>query len=314
MFKIIQDKFGELNSISIIEETKGMQLQVIADFGAVINQFIVNHSPFSFIAGYCDEKALATKYPFFSRSAKLFPFPNRLNLGQYQFEGQQYSLPANFPWSDHAVHGLVYNQAFTLIDQAITEDFASITLAFESDKLAQGYPFGVSLRIRYQLFSDGRLQCDTEITNIGNERFPFGDAWHPYFQLGQPRQQCQLSMPACQQLIDDDGLPTGDYQPFDRYQTLTQLSDTTLNHAFRFAPDQEVTLEFSTLDGTSHLSYQQGSCYRFLQLYTPDSEESLAIEPMTCPADAFNNGIGLLTLAPRETFSATWQCQAQYRG
>jgi aldose 1-epimerase len=32
----------------------------------------------------------------------------------------------------------------------------------------------------------------------------------------------------------------------------------------------------------------------------------VAIEPMTCPANAFNSGEGLAMLAPDATFTATW--------
>ena len=53
--------------------------------------------------------------------------------------------------------------------------------------------------------------------------------------------------------------------------------------------------------------------YRFAQVYSGDSvpdpaarRRGLAIEPMTCPANAFNSGDGLIILQPGETFSATW--------
>ena len=32
----------------------------------------------------------------------------------------------------------------------------------------------------------------------------------------------------------------------------------------------------------------------------------LAIEPMTCPANAFNSGEGLIVLEPGARFAATW--------
>ena len=42
-------------------------------------------------------------------------------------------------------------------------------------------------------------------------------------------------------------------------------------------------------------------CY--LQVYTPPDRKSIAIEPMTCIANAFNNGIGLKNLQPEETYN-----------
>jgi aldose 1-epimerase len=43
--------------------------------------------------------------------------------------------------------------------------------------------------------------------------------------------------------------------------------------------------------------------YNFLQVYTPPHRNTIAIEPMTCLADAFNNKKGLIILKPSETAS-----------
>ena len=44
--------------------------------------------------------------------------------------------------------------------------------------------------------------------------------------------------------------------------------------------------------------------YNFLQVYTPPHRKSIAIEPMTCAPDAFNNKDGLIVLGPFESFYA----------
>ena len=46
--------------------------------------------------------------------------------------------------------------------------------------------------------------------------------------------------------------------------------------------------------------------YRYLQVYTPPGRESIAIEPMTCAPNAFNNGMGLIRLDPGEAFTASF--------
>ncbi len=112
MFRIEKEKFGELDSININNKEEGIEIQIITQFGSIINKYIVNHSPFSFISGYKSYQELIETNPFFSRSAKLFPFPNRLDKGRYSYRSHSFQLPANFPWSDNAVHGLLYNQPF----------------------------------------------------------------------------------------------------------------------------------------------------------------------------------------------------------
>jgi aldose 1-epimerase len=51
--------------------------------------------------------------------------------------------------------------------------------------------------------------------------------------------------------------------------------------------------------------------YGYVQLFTGDplpdvARRSLAVEPMTCPPNAFRSGEGLLRLDPGERFAAGW--------
>jgi aldose 1-epimerase len=52
--------------------------------------------------------------------------------------------------------------------------------------------------------------------------------------------------------------------------------------------------------------------FDYVQLFTGDTlapehrRRGLAVEPMTCPADAFNSGEGLLTLPPGEAWKGSW--------
>ena len=36
--------------------------------------------------------------------------------------------------------------------------------------------------------------------------------------------------------------------------------------------------------------------YKYFQIYTPPSRQQIAIEPVTCPPDAMNTGVGLIKL------------------
>ncbi|HEY5473094.1 MAG TPA: hypothetical protein VIK32_07885, partial [Candidatus Limnocylindrales bacterium] len=55
------------------------------------------------------------------------------------------------------------------------------------------------------------------------------------------------------------------------------------------------------------------TAYPWLQVFTGDSlplparrASGIAVEPMTCPPDAFNTGDDLLVLAPGQEFAAPW--------
>ncbi|CAE6920435.1 aldose 1-epimerase [Vibrio sp. B1FLJ16] len=312
MFKLIKSNFGKFKSTTLINPELGIQVDIIQDFGAIINQYRVNHSPFSFITGYKDSEELIQSHPFFSRSAKLFPFPNRLNAGCYSYNQREYKLAANFPWSEHAVHGLLYNQPFELVAHEVNSEYADATFRFETSKLAEGYPFAFCLDIRYRINNQGVLSCHTTITNSGTEHFPFGDAWHPYFSLGCELEQCQLTMSPHAELKHENDLPTGQFVSSNRFSSPTSLNGVNLNHCYQFSDPSEQTLMLVHEDNSASLHFQQREGYSFVQLYTPPSEPSIAIEPMTCPADAFNNHIGLLELAPGESNQFSWQCQAHF--
>jgi aldose 1-epimerase len=52
-----------------------------------------------------------------------------------------------------------------------------------------------------------------------------------------------------------------------------------------------------------------GFVHVFITRQFPRAEQfvtAVALEPMTAPADAFNNGVGLRRLAPEATLSASW--------
>ncbi|MBO0746450.1 MAG: aldose epimerase, partial [Candidatus Dormibacteraeota bacterium] len=64
-------------------------------------------------------------------------------------------------------------------------------------------------------------------------------------------------------------------------------------------------------DGRAVVLWCDGA-YHFLQVFTGDTlapalrRRGLAVEPMTCPADAFRTGTGLLTLASGARFKGRW--------
>ena len=61
-------------------------------------------------------------------------------------------------------------------------------------------------------------------------------------------------------------------------------------------------------DGTTEL--WADPVFGYVQVFTPPDlvgrGRAVAVEPMTCPPDALNTGDGLITLAPDETWSASW--------
>ena len=67
----------------------------------------------------------------------------------------------------------------------------------------------------------------------------------------------------------------------------------------------------STADGGTGVMLWVDEAYPYLMLYTGDdrpdvSRRSMAIEPMTCPPQAFRTGRGVVRLEPGDSFRGTW--------
>jgi aldose 1-epimerase len=95
-----------------------------------------------------------------------------------------------------------------------------------------------------------------------------------------------------------------------------RIAATALDHAFTgVRPDQDGLARVRLHDGagTGVQCVWHPRVLPWLQVHTgdlPDEPENdrrgLAVEPMTCPPDAFNSGEDLVVLAPGEEHVASW--------
>jgi aldose 1-epimerase len=181
-----------------------------------------------------------------------------------------------------------------------------------------GYPFALSLRIEYALSESG-LSVRTTATNVGEEACPFGSGQHPYLTLGTPIvDSLILRAPGRTVLrVDERSLPVGrepveatDYD----YRRPTEIGATTLDHAFadlERGQDGRARVELRDPVSRAGLTVWVDESYRYLQLFTGDpladvSRRSLAVEPMTCPPNAFRTGEDLVRLEPGESHTSVW--------
>ena len=180
-----------------------------------------------------------------------------------------------------------------------------------------GYPFSVAVTIEYAL-SDQGLSVTTTATNVGPEPCPYGCGAHPYLTLGTAAvDSVVLTAPARAVLQSDDrGLPTGqaavegtEYD-FTRPRT---IGAARLDHCFTDLErdDGLARVELCTQDDAAALTLWLDEAYGYLMLFTGDplpdvDRRSLAVEPMTCPPNAFRTGEGLVVLEPGRSFTSAW--------
>jgi len=231
-------------------------------------------------------------------SSILFPFANRIKDGRYNFEGKTYQFDVNEKELNNALHGLVYNKIFELISQETCEEFASVTLIYNEVKTTLGFPYTYSIKLDYILTQSG-LELNVEIKNTGAKTFPFNIGWHPYF-LSSNLYDSHIDFSSNKKIVlDERNITTGvnDFEKNGNFEILDKFLDDcfVLNSS-------EVT--FYTPKYTFRLTPSEQNS--FLQLYTPPHKNTIAIEPTTGVSDSFNNGIGLKTLQPNETYTINW--------
>lgn len=244
----------------------------------------------------------------------LAPWPNRVDGGRYSFDGAEYHLALSEPALGNAIHGLTRWVPWTRVGHEVSE----VTLRSVPHG-AQGYPFAVQVDVTYRLDAESGLHVTATATNKGSRRAPWGYGQHPYLTVATPAvDDSELTLPVDYwQPVDHRLIPSDEPQDvtgseFD-FRTARKLGDVRLDTAFtgmRREPDGLAWVWLRT--GSRRTGMWMDASCRWLQVFTSDGFEpphrraALAVEPMTCPPNAFVSGKDLPVLAPRQTTTCRW--------
>jgi aldose 1-epimerase len=239
--------------------------------------------------------------------AVLVPWPNRLRNGRYRFAGRDYQVPITEPATNSANHGLARWVRWHLVGR---ED-ASVTLS--CDLVPQsGWPFELDVFVTYSVDPDLGLSVTAGARNRGRTPAPFGMGFHPYLSPhGAALDDLVLTVPGSRHLlVDEQQIPVGaepvDGTPYD-FRNGRRLGEQRLDDGFA-AVESPGVVELRGPHGGARLHYDES--FGFLQIFTQDDvtggRAGVAVEPMTCPANAFNSGDGLIVLSPDQSWSGLW--------
>ena len=259
--------------------------------------------------------------PTSGRGQVLAPWPNRIADGSYEFDGKRLQLPLTEPEHGNAIHGLVRGATWNVVHSA--EDSVVMDYLLEPQP---GYPFTLALGIEYAL-SDAGLTVTTTARNIGTEACPYGNGQHPYLTLGTPTvDTLRLRVPGQVVVFSDErGLPVRsesvDGTDYD-FRTGRTIGRTVLDHAYTVLqrdPGGRARVLLDDPDGDSGVTLWVDESYPYLMVFTGDplpdvARRSLAVEPMTCPPNAFRTGDSLLRLDPGEATVSTWGIEPRLAG
>jgi aldose 1-epimerase len=289
-----------------IELTLGDQLAVVVEVGAGLRTYSVGGR--ELLDGYPVDVMSPS-----GRGQLLLPWPNRIQDGSYEFDGRRHQLPLDDVPEQDAIHGLVRWAAWTVGERAANRVVMEYTLHPEP-----GYPFSLAVGIDYLLSAEG-LSVGTTATNVGPEPCPYGSGAHPYLTVGTATVDSVLLRAPGRTVLwsDDRGIPTGsgpvEGTDFD-FRRPRPIGETRLDNCFTDLERDDDGLARVALrdpDAGRGVTLWVDEHYPYLMLFTGDplpdvSRRSLAIEPMTCPPNAFRTGEALIRLEPGESFTSSW--------
>lgn len=288
-----------------VELRAGTSTATVVEVGGGLRTFDVDGVPV--LDGYgADEMASA------GRGQVLLPWPNRVDGGKWRWQGRDQQLALTEVGKRNANHGLVRWAGWQLEREDDATAVARHTLHPQS-----GWPFRLSAELRYRL-TEGALTVEARIENLTDVPAPVGLGFHPYLATGSsPVDECTLHVPAATRLeVDERGLPTGraavdgtDYDFRTPRRVGELLLDTPYTDLVRDGDRATVVL-----DGPSgRTSLWMDETFGYTQVFTGDTVPQperrrlgVAVEPMTCPANALVSGEGLVVLEPGGVLTGSW--------
>lgn len=256
------------------------------------------------------------------RGATLVPWPNRIASGRYTFEGKTYQLPLTEPDRNNSLHGLGIWEDWSI--GSSTPDSVTFCLRIPAQ---EGYPFDVAVQSTFTLDEDG-LRWAVTATNLSTVASPFGVASHAYLTAGAGHvNEWTLSLPADRvlEVSPDRLLPVAlrSVESFSHgtldFRSPRLIEDSFIDHAFtqlRPSDDGMSHVALTAADGQGVAMAWDAGPLPWVQVHTADRPEpelnrcGLAVEPMSCPPDAFNSGTDLVVLAPGDTYQVSWRIHA----
>lgn len=286
------------------EITSSAHRAVVTELGATLRTYQVGSA--QVVRGFAVDQM-----PRSGRGQQLLPWPNRIRDGKYSFAGAEQQLPLTEPARHNASHGLVRWAVWEV------GEHRSDTITQQVRVYPQpGWPGAIEAHLTHAVSADG-LSVELEVRNIGSTPVPFGYGAHPYLTVGEATvDEVRLTVPADSFLeVDEQMLPVAVHpvtgSPYD-LRAGAQVGDRRLDTAMTgLAKDRDGRWRVRLECADRWAELWAGPGFEWTQVFTggPARDVGLAVEPMTCGPDAFNDGPtaeNRLTLDPGESFSGRW--------
>lgn len=240
----------------------------------------------------------------------LIPWPNRIANGCYQFAGHEYQLPINEHGSKAAIHGFLAWRDWEVSEQSAQ----TVTLrAFLPP--SYGYPFSLISQVTYALDEEKGLSVEIVSKNIGQSVAPYGVGVHPYLTCDLACvDRYLLTLPAEQVFTVDAQSNPIDLHAVDElnlnFLSPKQIGAQTIDRTFKACCHE---WEMQIVDPLQALTVSMRADQPWIQVYSGEklNRKGLAVEPMSCPPNAFNSGTDLILLEPEQEHRLSFHIQGR---
>lgn len=253
--------------------------------------------------------------------AVLAPWPNRVAQAQYTYQDTEYQLEVTEESTGAALHGLIGAVDFTIERQRDHEVHLTGSIPASA-----GYPWKLDVVLMYRLADklgltstlmtryNADAAADAETAADQAVTAPFGAGFHPYLTAADaPLKACRLKLPAATVAVTKPSGTVVRTTPVAGDLDLTTaplLAGLSIDHAYTDLPEGGWSAELS--HGPSGLVVRMISDTPWAQVYTGEriQRAGIAVEPMTCPPNAFNTGENLVHLEPGQWHRVGYSIEA----
>lgn len=282
----------------------GDQEATITELGAGLRRYAVGG--LDVVKGYA-----ATEPVSGGRGQQLVPWPNRIRDGRYPWAGKTQQLVLTEPPRHNASHGLARYVPWSVVEHGAAHVVSELTIYPQP-----GWPGILHVRLTYRLTDDG-LHVTLDATNVGDADVPVGYGAHPYLTVGETSvDEVAVTLPAASRLEVDDRLLPVVVSPVEAtgldLRTGAVIGDRVLDTAYTDLAREDDGGWRARLElGDRYAELWADASFGWAQVFTGEKRRDvgLAVEPMTCGPDAFNEGpthAGMTTLDPGEDLAFRW--------
>ena len=238
----------------------------------------------------------SSRDPLQSACFPLVPYANRIANGAFAWAGDRVQLPRNFPPETASIHGMGWQNAWSVTSQSgfkctLEHEWAGLgPRPWRQDTEAWPWAYHAQQRIR---LGEKGLAMTLNLTNRSNVPMPAGLGFHPYFRR---RPETRLTFQSNGiWLVNEDQIPTGeiaDARHFSDFATGAMLPAETIDHCYML------------WDGVARIEDDLGSITLtatgapYLHVYAPADGSALCLEPVSHMPDALNQDPAGMTALP----------------